>query len=38
MPELTATPSPARINPLRDVSDDATVDIAAVLQESQVMD
>src|SRR2546423_6056263 len=38
MPELGATPSPARTDPLRDVSDDATVDIAAVLQESQVME
>src|SRR5919204_3939788 len=38
MPELAATPSPAETDPLRDVSDDATVDIAAVLQESQVMD
>src|SRR5919198_540461 len=38
MPELATTPSPARTDPLRDVSDDATVDIAAVLQESQVMD
>jgi probable Rubsico expression protein CbbX len=38
MPELAATPSPARTDPLRDISDDTTVDIAAVLQESQVMD
>jgi probable Rubsico expression protein CbbX len=38
MPELAATPSPAGTDPLRDVSDDATVDVAAVLQESQVMD
>src|SRR2546423_4659333 len=38
MLELAATPSPAGTDPLRDVSDDATVDIAAVLQESQVME
>jgi probable Rubsico expression protein CbbX len=38
MPELAATPSPAGTDPLRDVSDDATVEIATVLQESQVMD
>jgi probable Rubsico expression protein CbbX len=38
MPELAATPSPAGTDPLRDVSEDATVDMAAVLQESQVME
>jgi len=38
MLELAATPSPAGTDPLRDVSDDATVDVAAVLHESQVME
>lgn len=38
MPELAATPSPAGTDSLRDISDDAAVDLAAVLQESQVMD
>jgi probable Rubsico expression protein CbbX len=38
MPELAATPSPAGTDSPRDISDDAAVDLAAVLQESQVMD
>src|SRR5256885_6205772 len=38
MLELAATPSPAGTDPLRDVSDDANIDLAAVLQESQVME